>query len=110
MLDFNELEATATRNDDSIEIEVNDGLLHYRTSINLIEAQQLLEQVDRIVKHLDRNTEIELSSNRRIELWDDGYDRYGLRLAYPPSKLTCRITSGNLIRFADHLEVELEAD
>ena len=63
-----------------IEIEFDDGLLHYRLNLSSNAAHTLLTLIDSVLKEPSAN-KLERIEDLRFDVWDDGGNRYGIRVS-----------------------------
>ena len=93
-----DISLTCTRLDSNvIEIEFDDGLLHYRLNLSSNAAHTLLTLIDSVLKEPSAN-KLERIEDLRFDVWDDGGNRYGIRVS------NHRVSAIELDTFADKLE------
>ena len=83
-----------------IEIEFDDGLLHY---LSPNAAHTLLTLIDSVLKEPSAN-KLERIEDLRFDVWDDGGNRYGIRVSNHGASITGRVSAIELDTFADKLE------
>ena len=86
-----------------IEIEFDDGLLHYRLNLSPNAAHTLLTLIDSVLKEPSAN-KLERIEDLRFDVWDDGGNRYGIRISNHGASITGRVSAIELDTFADKLE------
>lgn len=86
-----------------IEIEFDDGLLHYRLNLSPNAVHTLLTLIDSVLKEPSAN-KLERIEDLRFDVWDDGGNRYGIRVSNHGASITGRVSVIELDTFADKLE------
>ena len=86
-----------------IEIEFDHGLLHYRLNLSPNAAHTLLTLIDSVLKEPSAN-KLERIEDLRFDVWDDGGNRYGIRVSNHGASITGRVSAIELDTFADKLE------
>ena len=93
---------TITHTNNLYELELNDGYLHARTTLNTQHALAFYDMLEQLINRQIQDLRVE-TGHTTIDMWDDGYKQIGMRIVATGLRITGRINVEQVVRFRNVL-------